>query len=98
MVKPSGCGPRNWKAMKRPFPGGLVVMIPGFHCCGRGTGPHRSCAAWPEKEKKVGGMRKWRLNPGIAFQGAWPREEEDAQDQSRQKFKGLIFQEERYLR
>lgn len=36
VVKPSGCGPTICKAVKRPFPGDLVVMIPGFHCGGRG--------------------------------------------------------------
>ena len=49
----------------RGFPGGLVVRIPGFHCCDPGSviGELRSCKpqlVWPKtKNKKKSDCTEW---------------------------------------
>ena len=40
------------KREKGEFPGGLVVRILGFHCCGPGSIPHQGTENPKEKKKK----------------------------------------------
>lgn len=47
----------DFKMKNRKFPGGLVVRIPGFHCCDPGSviGKLRSCKpqlVWPKTKNK----------------------------------------------
>lgn len=61
MVKPGGCGPRNWKAMKRPFPGwpsGYDSRL-SLPWSGNET-PHVMCCMAKKKKEKGGGDEKMK--------------------------------------